>query len=494
MYGERGTRLLTSTEYFQSLRDILGDLKPYLDDRSLPTDLKVSTFINQKNHSVDSISIRKYWSLAQVIAAWAIENKLPFDCATQNDCATTFINNFAYKLYRRPLTETEVASYRNIFDQLPGNDGLEAALITALGSPQFLYRSELGISVADALREPRPATPESDYVKRLKRAAPNAYILTPYEFATSLSYTLTGTTPDDALLTAAKNGELEWDANVLKQINRLLDSPHGQRQTGSFAGQWFNTDYVIKMPSIFPESPQSDLMHGYLAEEVRRLFSAVFYDPTAALGQFYAADFALLNTDLAYYYKVNGPSDFTWAKVPRVYRRGGLFTTGAFNIVNATADTTDFTARAISVRERALCQQVDGTNTQYTVDALAKGLGDFNERGLWSNTGSKPGTLYGLDNVNDITTKLEFTGSQDLGKKIANLPAVQRCFINTALHYIEAPAPATNRVIDPIIAAEKQHNLACSKTQAEAVFNSKNKNPRAVFTHFISQDFIRFRK
>lgn len=492
MYGERGIRLLTGAEYSQSLKDIFGSLRADLNHNDFPVDLKTSTFINQKNHYVDPVSIKKYWHLSKLITAWAIENKKPFDCSTDSDCASKFINTFAYKLFRRPLTESETATYQNMFTQLPGNEGLEAALLSALTSPQFLYRSELGMSVADALRQPRPATPESDFVKKLKLAAPDAYVLTPFDYATNLSYTLTGSTPDDLLLAAAKNGDLEWDAERLKHINRLLDSPNGRRQTGTFAGQWFNTDYAKDVASV-DQGTYSTFIKGLMAEEVRQLFSSVFYNPSARLGDFYAADYVMIDGNLANYYKISGPNNsIPFTKISDISPRGGLFTTGAFNVVNSSTEPTDFKPRAVSVREKALCQTLEGTNRQYTIDALAKGLREFDANGLVSDTGAQPGTLYGPNDANNITTKIEFSGAKDLGQKIADLPSVQSCFISNALTYIEASA--NGATTDAIIAKEKQNNLACSKTRAEAIFYANNKSPRSVFTHFISQDFIRFRK
>src|SRR4029079_18077417 len=65
-------------------------------------------------------------------------------------------------------------------------------------SPSFLFRTELGDGSADPAR------------------------LSSYEVASQLSFTLTGATPDPALLDAAGGGRLETAAGVAAEADRLL--------------------------------------------------------------------------------------------------------------------------------------------------------------------------------------------------------------------------------------------------------------------------------
>ncbi|HEY7774777.1 MAG TPA: DUF1592 domain-containing protein, partial [Marinagarivorans sp.] len=79
-------------------------------------------------------------------------------CADATACAESFINDFAYRAFRRPLKtgpseeENEVAQLQEIFSEAPNaSTGLRWAIIATLTSPNFLYRSELGVKVSEAL-------------------------------------------------------------------------------------------------------------------------------------------------------------------------------------------------------------------------------------------------------------------------------------------------------------------------------------------------------
>ena len=78
------------------------------------------------------------------------------------------------------------------------SDGAQAVVSAMLQSPYFLYRSELGAQSG------------------------STFALTPYEVATELAYTLTGTAPDSTLLAAADSvnaGSMTMSAMVDEQAS-----------------------------------------------------------------------------------------------------------------------------------------------------------------------------------------------------------------------------------------------------------------------------------
>lgn len=80
--------------------------------------------------------------------------------------------------------------------------GLRNVLIAILVSPEYIYRSELGLGhpVGDGRR-----------------------MLAPVELAYAISYALTDEKPDQQLIDAASNGRLESRQDVEREVTRLLD-------------------------------------------------------------------------------------------------------------------------------------------------------------------------------------------------------------------------------------------------------------------------------
>lgn len=80
--------------------------------------------------------------------------------------------------------------------------GLRNVLIAILVSPDYIYRSELGLG---------------------KQVGGGRTMLAPAELAYAISYSLTDKRPDEELLEAAKNGRLNSREDVRREIVRLLD-------------------------------------------------------------------------------------------------------------------------------------------------------------------------------------------------------------------------------------------------------------------------------
>ncbi|MCB1844637.1 MAG: DUF1595 domain-containing protein, partial [Halioglobus sp.] len=121
-----------------------------------------------------------------------LQCELPKSHIAGDACARAFLDYYGKRIFRRPLSERERADRLVIaakIMQLGGDayEGLEHALASLLVSPAFLFRMEI--------LEPDPAEPGGER-------------LTGYSKAARLSYFLWNTTPDEALLAAAGNGEL----------------------------------------------------------------------------------------------------------------------------------------------------------------------------------------------------------------------------------------------------------------------------------------------
>ena len=154
-------------------------------------------------------------------------------------CARQILRTLARRAYRRPVTDADVdalmAFYQNGRAAGRFDAGIEFALRRILVSPEFLFRIE-----QDPPRA-APATP---------------YRISDIELASRLSFFLWSSIPDEALLDAAEQGQLQTPAGLERQVRRMIADPRASALVSNFAGQWL---YVRNMrthapdPNAFPD-------------------------------------------------------------------------------------------------------------------------------------------------------------------------------------------------------------------------------------------------
>ncbi len=666
-YSPRRLKLLTVDEYQNTLEDLLGltsDLR-----KTIVADAKKGDFPNNSTTNVDEVRANKYWTSAESIATWAVENDKPFPCSLSDSCYDKFVDEFAYKLYRRPLTTAEKKTFETIFNTYAGGEGMELALVTALNSPNFLYRSELGTQVSTLLAtEPesyyRPVMPYSEYnlgtpdstgytavnyylggpiaykwtgndiisvsIKatagnggewptinmkaagidfpvqtinsktpktyrftvnkmsteqqvqfnsqlpnnakvyvskitigkselytpargdeaKMKLADPSSYMLNPFEYASLLAFTLTGTTPDATLLDAAANDGLHYKEQIRAQVERLIDSPRGRERMGAMAGYWFGTDAVVEPNAdrdnaLFPKYTAA--VRSSMAEEVRELFREIVYG-NRPFESLYSGDFTMLNSTLSSYYGINsgstGPNH--WVAAENLDKRGGILTSGAFMTVYAHPDKTAPIIRAVRVREKMMCQHVlpppllvedretllknvnalneagqlttrgyyEGITNARSCDGCHKyqinpmfGTEDFDQVGQWRDTQKgytgmtldiiNEGKLYGPESIDDQNNFIPFNGAKGLSKELAKLPGTEECLIEKSFRFVTDMPIKEKAVVanlEPSLTTEQANDFACVANKAKAVYSSSNHSVRAVITEMVMQDLLRYRK
>lgn len=393
-------------------------------------------------------------------------------------------------------------------------------------------------------------TPSKGDVAKMEKADSDSYILDPYEYATLLAYTLTGSTPDAALLDAAANEGLHYEADIIKQVERLIDSPRGRERMGAMAGYWFSTNKVTSPVSdrdmtLFPN--YTDDVRLSMAEEVREMFREIFYGGHP-FEQLYTGDFTVLNKTLSDYYGIpsasGGAND--WQLVDSLDKRGGIITSGAFMTVNAHPDKTAPIVRAVRVREQMLCQHIlpppllvedreaqlltvnaDYENGQmtsrqyyegitdaescrgcheYQINPLF-GMEDFDQAGQWRDTTKgatgmdlvidNSGRLYGPDNPDDEVNFIEFNGAKALSKIVGGLDGIEACLIEKSFRFVTG-MPLHDKAVDDTqevaLTTEQESDFACVADQAKATYAASNHSVRSVITEMVMQDLMRFRK
>jgi hypothetical protein len=558
-YGMRSLRLLTARELKNSLLDLGIAQASELTEDLFTQD---ATYTKSKypihTHATTAIDDNRndamMFAADKLAAPAGTRLRQSWGCGTTaTTCATSFLT-LAERIFRRPLTTEEKNTYNAIFTKYGAQVGTEVAIAAAITSPQFMYRSELGTKVRDA----RNNSASFGTWLNLQNMDPEAYILDNYEYATLLAYMYTGSTPDATLMQAAKNNQLNTEAQVNSQIDRLLQTTRGREHMVEFGANWMRTDDVLKASR--PANPEfTDAIKNDMAKEVRELFGYVFFTANTSFSQFYAGDFSVVNKRLAQYYGASNFSgtDTDW-KSTALPNRGGIIGTGAFSVGNSQPDRSGPIKKAVDIRELMLCHHIGAPPTDFETtnkrELLVKeaydretnvgdlttreyykiitddpicaqcherrinplfGIDDIDHLGKFRTTmkGLGPrgqsglpidnsGELFGLANIDD-SASLTFQGSKDLGKKIADLPTIRECLAINSFRYATGMPLNKNSYStleggqdnEPAkLTRSQEESFACAEQQLEDSYTSSNGSAKTLYRKIGTLDLVRLRK
>jgi hypothetical protein len=262
------------------------------------------------------------------------------------DDAATFVAQLGAAVHRRPLDESQLAAYLDVYtagrDLYPelGDDhaaGLRLVTEAFLQSPYFVYRVELG-------DDPNATTNPLDA----------------FEIASRLSYFLWNTAPDAALRSAAASGELSTEAGLTAQVDRLLSDARAGEVVAEFHRQLLDVqryDRIGPSPAFFPEV--TDRLPELAREETDR-FIAMVWSEEGGLTTLLTSRETYVNADLAGIYGLEGDFDddaFTRVELDASTRKGWLTQVG-FLASHATAVDPDPIHRGIFSSERLACNTI----------------------------------------------------------------------------------------------------------------------------------------
>ena len=227
---------------------------------------------------------------------------------------------FAARAWRRPLKETEKQELRSFYArsresfELDHRRALRTLLARILVAPDFLYR----------LEKPEEVT----------KADP----LDDWEIASRLSFFLWSSVPDAELSRAAAAGELTNQANVAKQVRRMLADPKARRIATEFFGQWLGFYRFDQHRGVdgkrFPEFTEE--VKSAMYDEAVSFFQHVVQEERP-IREIVSAEYTFLNQPLAKHYGVDKEVKSANAVelVEGVDHRGGLLRLGA--VLTATS-------------------------------------------------------------------------------------------------------------------------------------------------------------
>jgi len=241
-------RRLTEQQYRNSIRDVfgagvvvVGRFDPITREGGLMA-------VGASTASITPSGFERFGELAESIAVQVVapgNRDYGLPCAPADPksvdaaCARQILSATGRLLYRRALTEVELARFAALGEQVTTTlgdfyEGVSFALTAMLQSPEFLFVSDV-------------TEPDPQAAGRLR--------LTAHSRASRLSFFLWNTTPDDALLVAAERGELDTRDGLTKQTRRLLDSPRLEDGVRAFFSDLLTLDafdHMQKDAAIYP--------------------------------------------------------------------------------------------------------------------------------------------------------------------------------------------------------------------------------------------------
>lgn len=349
--GARLLRRLTEGEFNRSVRRVFSlDLTTWPDATFPPVSQPAGGHRNDADElKVDAGFIQTYHSIIESTAAAVISSDglapyLQPDCTmatVDQGCLQAAVPRLGRNIHRRPLTPAEVTEYIALYNSVltkgTSRDGLQWIVVAMLGSPDWLFRLELGELAQDG-----------------------TYHLSPYELATALSFSLTGATPTESLLRQAESGDLDTLDSIQQVAGALLQSAEGRDHLVRFFEDWMHYQdiaHVLRRTQGTPFTPQ---VGALMAQETTAYLEHWLASADPSLASLWTADHTFVNQQLADYYGYPGSFDETLQITSRPTGSGvGLLGQGSFLALHAASERSSPTLRGLEVL-RLLCQTLPG--------------------------------------------------------------------------------------------------------------------------------------
>jgi len=313
---------MKNQQYDNAVRDLLG-VTTLQGAGGPPSSLLVADF----DGSLTDIAWNAYQRAADTIASevMAGTNRTRFVACELSapSCLTDTIRAFGRKAFRRPLTDTEVASFERLKDVTPAGTPEEIAegvLFAMLASPSFIMLPEIGQET------------ETAGIK-----------LTSHEVAARLAFFLWGSVPDDILNAAADAGTLTTKEQIFAQAQRMIQD---RAKTAPVAAAFHRAYADIRPGSHWATVVEHDpvLFPNYTPAAVEPMMAemdAFFEDVTFGGGDFsdlFLSNVGFVNRDTAALYGLDPAAygaELTRVELPAADRPGFLTRVGFLSSYSA---------------------------------------------------------------------------------------------------------------------------------------------------------------
>lgn len=376
-------RRLTRTQYRNALEDLLGrafspsQVQALLNSSAvaprlaaLPVDGTGGKHLayDSEDQRVSTLLVEPQLDVATAVGEWVAGDAARLrafatafsqgaDCTTPtaSACVNAVISGLGLRALRRPLdaADGDLAAYRGIYDATDYG-GYKALIAAYLLAPGFLFRTEFKGSAVEG-RDDLSA-------------------LSPFELASRVSFAITNSIPDEALLAAAQANFQGAGLTIAEQTDRLLATPRARAQFEHFFRQWlrfdripaFNPSAAAMLPLEYPDRSAAPLpadldlaaLRTNAYEELVTLMNFYAFDkPNGSLREAVTSELSFARTaDVAAIYGVpvwsGSLEPAALVKLP-AGQRAGLFTRAGY-LLSGYPDTNPV-IRGARLRVEYLC-------------------------------------------------------------------------------------------------------------------------------------------
>ncbi len=352
---------LTSDQYRNSIRDIFGE-SIEVSGNAASTGVREAGLmaVGGRRLTLSAAEVESYEVLAldissQVLSPSRRATLLP--CTPQNEdavdnaCASEFISRVGLHLFRRPLSQEEVDTYAAMAQSATESlgdfyVGLQSALVGMMVSPDFLFRIERSV--------PNPEQPGTRRLDAWSRAS-------------RLSFFLWDTTPNPALLEAARNGDLMFEDGLNQQVDQMMASSRIEDGLRAFFADMLAFDRFDTLDidtNLFPKFTKN--VEDEAREQTLRTISHHLLNNNADYRELFDSRETFLTPALAALYGVPIPirqelgGRVPWVAYtyPEDHVRVGLLGQATFLSLFSHPGASSPTLRGKAVREHLLCQTI----------------------------------------------------------------------------------------------------------------------------------------
>jgi Protein of unknown function (DUF1592)/Protein of unknown function (DUF1588)/Protein of unknown function (DUF1595)/Protein of unknown function (DUF1587) len=327
--------LISDEQYVNVVRDVFGIA--FEGDVTAPKSTSGEYGFNaQEVATVGSTTAQAYLRAADQIAA---KIQPCGAAAVTAACMEPYLRNKLPLAWRRPVTDAEIGGLMTVFNAGWTDGAARAVQLTmeaALGSPAFLYRTEVGKNAATATGN---------------------VALTSHELASAVSFALTNSSPDGELRARADDGTLATASVLEAEVDRVMALPAARDNLKKKISYYLNFEKVpliTKDVGLFKEFTPS--LRASVYQSAEKLLDDVLW--SGRFADLFASTRVYANAEMAGVYGLPTVSGTALGAVDGVaagYTAGLLTHPALLLSSNKHAGTDDIVHRGLWVYENLVC-------------------------------------------------------------------------------------------------------------------------------------------
>lgn len=331
-------RRLSEIQIENSIRDVFGNV---FGEQEIGPQMGDGAKLIGMNFIADKLNINSlnfenmYESSRAIVTTLLSEHSEISECAAGSNasCVDTLLDEYGTKLWRRPLSNTEIDEFEAALDSFDSNqDKLEFMFNALLMSNQFLFRSEIGSN------------------------GNNIQALDNYELISLLSYTLWNSGPDDALMELAAQSTPITEAQLRTQVDRMFSDTRTSSTFVEIYKDYLKLELVLSREKADEFEFTDDVRQSILASAEMMIDdnlknNAHFMDAFGGSNYF-------INDDIAPFFNTTADYQELTQTEMNSSERYGLLNHPAFLAVHSTLNKSGIVKRGVFTLEQLLCEEL----------------------------------------------------------------------------------------------------------------------------------------